>query len=999
MIPQLLLICLAAYVWRTKQLRALQGITSVSLLDQLRYALADLLPFPLARGQAPLLRELHERYQSPVLRVGWSDISFSGSGDAAFDLELFKSISRLPKSSRTYGIFDPSIDGKHYQTVFTARSMTDWKHGHRKLSPLFRPNETRARQELFNGPLATTLDLIDKASQSSDSLDLMPALRAMASDITCLWLVDKPYGALDALSLQDGRLDFVGPERNLGPGLTALNLDFNLAYRLPWLYESKLYQRFRSSYSTDALQSLDGYASFCQTAVDERMNSDAGLVAKLLDGDEAMTREETIAQLEDFVFAGTDTLTATLGLGLYALYGQPQQVEALRNDLEPVFISDRPRLDALESVPLLVATVREILRIADSNPHLLEKELAEPWSTPIKLPDGSKATVTIPAGYRLGCSGYVLHRDKTTYGPDPERFDAYRWLKLDTASCACYQPFGRTPRACIAQNMATAVLTLVVADFVMRFDAVPLSGSAILENGWTDSFNKLARQTAIDEQQTSEMANAQADMPIAPLFPLYESGQQLESHLVVPARPAHLKDPFGDVTPELGWKVETFAFPAAWPRSTLGSAVKLGEVVAGDAPSPVKSSDMLLLLQTMNGIVERQNAAVTTTVENKDVWSKQKQMYIVVNRYSRINGRMSSSKTQPGTTMILNHTNGHHKEIWEPALAHLIDGDNKDGQRIDEIWSLDHSHFGDSALVNRGRFSMEEYNWADMSRDVLQFVLKYLPKKDQDYTNLQSEPAGKDQKTIRLLPAQADVDPALLELDGLTGSIRVDTKNFASAKPFRGRYICSVGHSQGSAAVLGAASCLPSIFAQVVGLDPVAFPPGFERQELKPLMGLALTRRDNWPNRDEAWSSGKLNKDFYGAWTDEVFTRWCDLGLWHKQDGTLGLKTLYPSEAIVFGDRNWGDGAREVWKRLSLIPTSLSTHIVIPKTGSLLFESTIRELSLQIPAAVVSRIESAHLMVQITPKLTADTILAGLVTAERARHMAASVERSIAARL
>ena len=67
-------------------------------------------------------------------------------------------------------------------------------------------------------------------------------------------------------------------------------------------------------------------------------------------------------------------------------------------------------------------------------------------------------------------------------------------------------------------------------------------------------------------------------------------------------------------------------------------------------------------------------------------------------------------------------------QTWEPTLAHLIsEWDSSRLGEIEEIWSLDMINQGDAALLNRHTLG-DTFDWVDNGRDILQFILSYLPE-------------------------------------------------------------------------------------------------------------------------------------------------------------------------------------------------------------------------------------------------------------------------------
>ncbi|EJC99612.1 uncharacterized protein FOMMEDRAFT_160036 [Fomitiporia mediterranea MF3/22] len=99
----------------------------------------------------------------------------------------------------------------------------------------------------------------------------------------------------------------------------------------------------------------------------------------------------------------------------------------------------------------------------------------------------------------------------------------------------------------------------------------------------------------------------------------------------------------------------------------------------------------------------------------------------VVNRYvPRAEGLRTP--VEGGITLVLAHSLGSHKEIWEPLLAHLLllDKQSNTSRLISEIWSFEPVHHGDSALLNgNGLLEVDPMNYPV---DLVEFLRRRMPK-------------------------------------------------------------------------------------------------------------------------------------------------------------------------------------------------------------------------------------------------------------------------------
>ncbi|KAM0791474.1 hypothetical protein ACM66B_005927 [Microbotryomycetes sp. NB124-2] len=423
---------------------------------------------------------------------------------------------------------------------------------------------------------------------------------------------------------------------------------------------------------------------------------------------------------------------------------------------------------------------------------------------------------------------------------------------------------------------------------------------------------------------------------------------------------AQKRQPFGPTRSD--WTCDTFVVPAAFPRSTKGATVapsnESARATAAATSAGPERRQRPDSLQLYKALLEKQVEGYQeqVTLDDKSELDKQQQLYLAVNRYKRVK---RESSNEPVVTLVFAHANGFHKEIWEPTMADLLDDlDNRPGARpIQEIWSLDALHQGDSGVLNEAVLG-ETFTWADHGRDIAQFLVSYL-----------DDPTRPATSSDDMLPPQ-QVDSALLTLDTAKSKPGADK---TSARIFRNRLVVGVGHSLGGGGMAYAASAVPSVFSSVIFCDPVIVPTDVARSVVGLTMG-ALVRREQWSSKQEA-KDGFLKKAFFKKWDSRVLDLYCDAGLKELSDGTVALKCRARDEALVFCDP-CANASRRACKRLSMVPSSLKAHFVFADENmSVLGEDMIRSVLRTIPHATFTRVKGAgHLVAQEDPKQTAERI-------------------------
>ena len=110
-----------------------------------------------------------------------------------------------------------------------------------------------------------------------------------------------------------------------------------------------------------------------------------------------------------------------------------------------------------------------------------------------------------------------------------------------------------------------------------------------------------------------------------------------------------------------------------------------------------------------------------------------------------------------------------------------------------------------------------------------------------------------------------------------------DMGTFALAQVAGRPPLIGVGHSMGGAALLMAELKAPGTFAALLLIEPIVFPPPFERRD-GPLASLALKRKDRFESRAAAISNF-ADKLPFSVWNRMAFDGYIDCGLIETPEG------------------------------------------------------------------------------------------------------------------
>jgi len=194
------------------------------------------------------------------------------------------------------------------------------------------------------------------------------------------------------------------------------------------------------------------------------------MLSALLD-DASLSERDIIANVSTFVLAGSETTGHVMAWTPYILAENADVQERLRTDL----LSLKQKGEVLYSSPLVLAIVREMLRLKTSTP-----QLGAECAVKQTLATSDGRSVDIEPGTLV----ISLFREASLQEPlikNAKAFDPYRWLTADEATLTVLQarqrPFGDGPRVCPGQNLAYLELQHFVAQFLCTFRASLVPGA------------------------------------------------------------------------------------------------------------------------------------------------------------------------------------------------------------------------------------------------------------------------------------------------------------------------------------------------------------------------------------------------------------------------------------------------------------------------------------------------------------------------------------------
>ena len=204
--------------------------------------------------------------------------------------------------------------------------------------------------------------------------------------------------------------------------------------------------------------------------VEGSQNKDAAVVQHLLkfarSSNEA-SEESIKATFVPLIVAGVSTTANTLYSLINTLLHNPSVYRKLLHELDSVLGDRHVTLNDREHLPYLMATLNEILRYSSILPFLLPH--ATVTDTEI---DGRR----VPAKTLVFVNVWGLHHDPDVY-TDPWEFKPERFLDTDgklvpadhRARLNMYA-FGAGPRECLGEVIGRAMLFLITASLLQKFE-------------------------------------------------------------------------------------------------------------------------------------------------------------------------------------------------------------------------------------------------------------------------------------------------------------------------------------------------------------------------------------------------------------------------------------------------------------------------------------------------------------------------------------------------
>lgn len=190
---------------------------------------------------------------------------------------------------------------------------------------------------------------------------------------------------------------------------------------------------------------------------------------------------QVVQLIHDTVSAATDTTAVSAEWLVLLLAANPEAQDAVQQELDEAFGSRIPEAIDRQGLPVLTATVMEVLRLRSPAPLLLPHRATE---------DLTIGGYGIPANTLIFVNYHSMCTDPK-YWKDPQVFRPQRFLEEEkhleliaganrsTMDGHKYIPFGIGPRHCPGYEMALQELFLIAAHLLHSFRWAPAAGKEV----------------------------------------------------------------------------------------------------------------------------------------------------------------------------------------------------------------------------------------------------------------------------------------------------------------------------------------------------------------------------------------------------------------------------------------------------------------------------------------------------------------------------------------
>ncbi|KAL5007841.1 hypothetical protein ScPMuIL_016647 [Solemya velum] len=299
--------------------------------------------------------------------------------------------------------------------------------------------------------------------ENGEVQDLRQDLYRYATDSIGAVIFNKRLGALKDFSKGSEAEQFFTAVETLMQivGKEYTSIPFYRLFRSP---KYRLLEKNMKIIRTMAEKYTDQAVAAAQARVDkgEVMDGERGDLIPYLMTKTELTREDVLAVISDFIFAGVDTTTHAMAFALYLLSLNQKKQQKLSDEIDRVITDGQDVTEAaISRMPYLKAVLKESLRcmpVLEGTVRTLNKDMVF-------------SGYRVPAGTHVcAVNGVVGKLEK--YYKNADKFEPERWLR--GTQTTALNPFASTPfgvgtRSCIGKRFAEQELHLGLIKILRKY--------------------------------------------------------------------------------------------------------------------------------------------------------------------------------------------------------------------------------------------------------------------------------------------------------------------------------------------------------------------------------------------------------------------------------------------------------------------------------------------------------------------------------------------------
>ncbi|KAJ5801836.1 P450 monooxygenase [Penicillium pulvis] len=403
------------------------------------------------KGLSDLLPELHVQY-GPVVRVAPNELHFA---EPAAYRDVYNFNNRWSKDPFIYHSFGADNASFGYLTVQEAKP--------RKmiLASAFSRKGVMGYLPCIQEQINRFCSILAESDRKGHSSNLLFGPRALSLDIITTLMFGQSFGALESPDFCHSILCSLNDSLPAFSILKFFPLALKVLEYLPthllerfWVSHVGL-RRFQSELMEQVIKVRDN-----PTLLE---NSRYPVIFRdLLAAN--IPFESLYAEAQTLLTGGIENVSNTTMFALWHLYQDKELLHRVQKELQEIWPDPEvfPEIEALESLPLFTAVIKEALRLAPGIPYPATRI----------IPDTGAVIQAqfIPPGTVVGVSTLMLHRSTTLFR-EPNTFQPLRWLE-PTANELNHHlvAFSKGPRACLGINLAMVEMQSIMAAIIRRFD-------------------------------------------------------------------------------------------------------------------------------------------------------------------------------------------------------------------------------------------------------------------------------------------------------------------------------------------------------------------------------------------------------------------------------------------------------------------------------------------------------------------------------------------------